>query len=58
MNLIDCTVTEITGPIWSKYDRFWVPVNYIAYGQPGNSEIMCRSLEEAEAVKVGLVFQQ
>lgn len=68
MNLVDCHVTEVaskagpasqvTGPPRELYGKWWVPVNYESWGCPGNSEIMCNTLEEADAVKVGDVFQQ
>lgn len=68
MNLVDCHVTEITGPPRELYGKWWVPVNYESWGCPGkprsgtigdgNSEIMCKTLEEAEAVKVGDMFLQ
>jgi len=64
MNTVDCHVTAVTGEITCKYNKYWVPVEYVtswpALGTDGtgNSEIMCMTLEDAEAVKVGLVFQQ
>lgn len=56
MNLVDCYVTAITAPPRGLYGKWWVPVNYDSEGGYGNSEIMCHTLEEAEAVKVGDVF--
>lgn len=58
MNTVDCKVTAITDEIRVLHNKYWVPVEYSCEGGTGNSEIMRMTLEDAEDVKVGLVFQQ
>lgn len=56
MNLCDCVVIEVTGPIKEKYDRWWVPVRYDSYGKESTSEIMCFSKDQAEHIGPGHWF--
>lgn len=57
MNLIDAKVIEILSKPYLLYGRFWVDVKVTSYGRESKTEIMCRTLEEAEAVSVGKIIQ-
>ena len=57
MNLIDAKVIEILSKPYLLYGRFWVDVKVTSYGRESQTEIMCRTLEEAEAVSVGKIIQ-
>jgi len=57
VNLIDAKVIEILSNPYHLYGRFWVDVKVTAYGRESKTEIMCRTLEEAESVSVGKVIQ-
>lgn len=57
MNLIDAKVIKVLSKPYLLYGRFWVDVLVTAYGRESETEIMCRTLEEAEAVSVGKIIQ-
>ncbi len=57
MNLIDAKVIEILSKPYLLYGHFWVDVKVTSYGRESQTEIMCRTLEEAEAVRVGKIIQ-
>lgn len=57
MNLIDAEVIEILSKPVLRYGFFWVDVKVTAYGRDSKTEIMCRTLEEAEAVAIGKIIQ-
>lgn len=57
MNLIDAKVIEILSKPYLLYGHFWVDVKVTSYGRESQTEIMCRTLEEAEAVHVGKIIQ-
>lgn len=57
MNLINCSVTKILGPIYYEYGVYWVPCEFA----PGpvrisKTTIMFSTKEEAEKVEVGYEF--
>lgn len=56
MNLIDCTVVKILGEPKEKYGKFWVSVEYEAYGRTSVTEIMCENYHEAEMITIGSQF--
>jgi len=57
VNLIDAQVIEILSKPYPLYGRFWVDVKVTAYGRESETEIMCRTLEEAEAISIGKIIQ-
>jgi hypothetical protein len=60
MNLIDLYVTEIIGKPYQVYgipDRWFVRVMADGYGTIAQSTVMCDSLENAQKVGPGFVFQ-
>ncbi len=57
MNLIDAKIIEILSKPYLLYGRFWVDVKVTSYGRESQTEVMCRTLEEAEAVAVGKIVQ-
>lgn len=56
MNLIDATIIEIRSKPYELYGRFWVIVKVTAYGRESETEVMCKTLEEAEKVHIGQVI--
>lgn len=56
MNLLDCTVIEITAPVHFKFERWWVPVKYTCYGQVGETNLMFTTEFEAKDIKIGYKF--
>lgn len=57
MNLIDAQVIEILSKPRLLYGHFWVDVKVSAYGRESETEIMCKTLEEAENVEIGRIIQ-
>lgn len=56
MNLLEGYVTEITGPVYMQYGKYWVPVSYDCWGRVSQTNLMFSTEEEALAVKVGHEF--
>lgn len=56
MNLVECKVTNILGSPYFKYGKWWVNVEYLAYGSTFKTGLMFESKEEAEDLKTGYVF--
>lgn len=57
MNLLDATVTKVIGEPQFKYGKWFIKVEANCYGSPTESDLMFSTKEEAEAVKVGYIFQ-
>jgi hypothetical protein len=57
MNLIDMYVVEVIGEPYEAYGRWLVKVKADGWGHVSESTVMCRTLEEAENVKPGFVYQ-
>lgn len=40
MNLCDCYVTEVLGPPYRKFGKWWVDVSYESWGSPSKTQLM------------------
>lgn len=56
MNLIDAKIIEVKSKPYILYGRFWVGVKVTAYGRESETEVMCKTLKEAEKVHIGQVI--
>lgn len=56
MNLLDAYVKEVLSEPYQAYGRWWVKVKAECWGQYGEHEIMCDTIDEAKAIKVGHKF--
>lgn len=56
MNLLECTVTEITSKPYFKYEKWWINVKYECYGLNSNTSLMFQTELECKNVKIGYVF--
>lgn len=56
MNLIEGTVTKILGEPFEAFTRWWVKVEYDAYGRLSETELMFSTKEKAESVTIGFKF--
>ncbi|WP_017903547.1 hypothetical protein [Pseudomonas asplenii] len=56
MNLIDCYVTSVMTQPYKKFGHWWVDVKYESEGRPGESKLMFKTKEAADAVKTGHHF--
>lgn len=57
MNVIDAKIIEIKSKPYVLYGRFWVDVKVTAYGRESDTEVMCKTLEEAEKVHIGQIVK-
>jgi hypothetical protein len=57
MNLIDMYVVEVLGEPYEAYGCWWVKVKADGYGRVSEGTVMCETLEEAESIKPGFVYQ-
>jgi hypothetical protein len=57
MNLIDLHVVEVIGEPYEAYGKYWVKVLANGEGHIAPGTVMCNSLEDAQKVKPGYVFQ-
>lgn len=53
MNTVDCYVTKIIGEPYKAYDKWFLNVEYDAYGSISTGSIMAETKEEIDIVKVG-----
>ena len=59
MNLVDCFVTKVkSAPYQIDPPKYWfVDVEYDCYGRMSETAVMVKTLEDAEKIDVGYVFQ-
>jgi len=61
MNLIDLEVIEVLSEpekhTFSLGEYWTVDVKVTAYGRVGKSQVMCKTKEEADNIKVGYKYQ-
>lgn len=56
MNILEHTVTMITGIPYFAYNKWWVPVVADCWGIPTETTLMFDTQEEAANVKIGYEF--
>jgi len=56
MNLVEAIVTKVLREPFEDYNKWWVKVEYICYGSKSETELMFKTKEEAEKVKIGYKF--
>lgn len=57
MNVIDAYVIEVLETPVAKYGYWFVKAKVTAYGVESLHNVMCKTLEEAQSVKVGDTVQ-
>ena len=57
MNVIDAYVIEVLETPVAKYGHWFVKTKVTAYGVESRHDVMCKTLDEAQNVKVGDTVQ-
>jgi hypothetical protein len=56
MNLVEAEVTKVKGQPFEDYGWWWVKVEYVCYSVSSDMQLMFKTKEEAEKVKIGYKF--
>jgi hypothetical protein len=57
-NLLECEVIEVLSKPVRKYQKWWVKVRYICYGNKAVTQLLFDNKNDAELVEVGHRFMR